>query len=168
MNNLLDEMMAMERFARWTICLMSSLLDEDRQFATLRVLMMMLTMRLISEPLAERASWSVASFSVQVFRMWSCQLLREIRNALASWLDVFDDRGHGLQQGRIGEQIVSSASDIVLLQECEAAFFEPEWNLAAANLLYFGEGGRVQRWESVCWGVLGILQISKQFQFSDL
>ena len=34
-----------------------------------------------------------------------------------------------------GETIVGQGADLVLLQECEAALFEPEWNSAAANIL---------------------------------
>lgn len=34
-----------------------------------------------------------------------------------------------------GKTIVDRRTDLVLLQECEAAFFEPEWNSAAAKIL---------------------------------
>ena len=39
-------------------------------------------------------------------------------------------------------QITSTAADLVLLQECKPAFFEPEWNLAAQKL--YGRGNHLR------------------------
>jgi len=46
-----------------------------------------------------------------------------------------EDENQTLQRYTLaGEELVGRAADIVLLQECESAFFEPRWNLAAEKL----------------------------------